>query len=343
MVLTIDQQFDRALEQYLAKRHAVAAAAFHELFRVMPETELRRDQVEFYLASSLSELGFAEAAVQHHVDIVTGRRSPDLVTRSLGALDDLTRRHLLDEGRLIDEVLFGNQFGDLPGETADFVEYHLGLGELRRGFTALGARRLEELSAGKKHYGWKARYALAVERLSHDNVEGADKLLRAILVEEGAPGDIKNDARGALARMLYEQKKYAEAFDLYSQIDAPLTSQDLVLVEKAWTKVADRDERRALGMVVGLGAPVYRKVFAPERSLITAIALQRLCQFRPAHLAVLEFRRRFHGSMERIRSHRPLADDPLLLQGALGRHDLIPLSPWRDQLQSEKARIRTLS
>lgn len=152
-----DQQLDAALEHYYAGRHAQAAASLHALYRALPENDLKRDTAAFFLAESLGQLGLSEGAVEHHVDIVAGRRTPDLVVRSLGALDRLVRAGLYDDNRLIDEVLFGSQFGDLPDEVHDFVEYYQGLGELRRGFGVLGVRRLEALAAEPKGHG-KAGY-----------------------------------------------------------------------------------------------------------------------------------------------------------------------------------------
>ena len=79
------------------------------------------------------------------------------VARSLTALDELLRKGLFDDGRLIDEVLFGSQFGDLPPETAEFVEYYQGLGDLRRGFGPLGTRRFEELAKSTRYIARSTR------------------------------------------------------------------------------------------------------------------------------------------------------------------------------------------
>src|SRR5262249_3289732 len=201
----------------------------------------------------------------------------------------------------------------------------------------------EELMRSELYYAWKGRYALAVERLAHGKEHAAEKLLRAILESEKAPGDVRNDARLALARLLYEQKKHGEAFELYSKMDSPLPAQDVVLLEKAWTKVADRDQTRALGMVVGLGAPVYGRLFAPERALIRGVALNRLCQFRAAHLVVLDFRRIYKDALARIRERRPLADDATLKRAALGREELQPARRWREHLVSEQERLGDIS
>lgn len=345
--VNVEQRLDQALAAYYAHDYRAAAAALHELFRRTPEGDLKRDTVSYYLADSLARLGFFEAAVAHHMDIVAGRRAPELVGRSLVALERLVRAGRLDEWRLIDDLLFGAIFGDLPPEAHDFVEYYQGLGELRRGFAALGTRRLDELgraaSPGRdNHYTWKARYALAVDRLAQKSDkadEAAQQQLKAIIDDAEAPRAVKNEARTALARALYEQKKYAEAYDLYAQNDSPIETQDLILVEKAWAKVGQGDEPLALGQVVGLGAPVYRLGFSPERFLIRAASLDRLCQFRAAHLAVTDFRAAFDGSLRRIRERLALGDDPVLRQAALARADLVPAARWRGRLGRERARL----
>lgn len=339
--LNVEKRLDIALERYYARDYLQAAAALHELYRRIPETDVKRDTVGFYLAEALSALGLHEAAIDHHFDIVNGRRSPDLVARSLTALDQLVRRGQLDDRRLIEGAIFGAQFSsDLQPETAQFVEFHQGLGELRRGFATLGLRRLEELAKSPTYYGWKSQYTLAVERLAQKTEKAddlAEQTLKAVIAAEAAPRDVKNDARVALARTYYEQKKYAEAYAAYADNDSPITGQQLLLVERAWAKVGAGDEQRALGQVVGLGAPVYRLAFSPERYLIRAASLDRLCQYRAAHLAVAEFRRTFFDTLLRVRDRQPLGDDPVLKQAALLRKDLLPTAVWRAHLEEEKA------
>jgi hypothetical protein len=239
-------------------------------------------------------------------------------------------------------VLFGAQYGDLPTETNEFVEYYQALGELRRGLTVWATQRLENLIKSDSAYGWKARYLLGVQRLSEKNEESAEKLFQSITGSEKAPRDVRNDARTAIARLLYERKKFGDAFDFYSKVDAPLADLDLVLLEKAWTKVADRDERRALGMVTGLGAPIYRRIFAPERDLIRAVALNRLCQFRIAHLTVLAFRDKYREVLDKIRERKSLEDDKLIRTAAMSGDELASVSRLRERLLDEKEHVGSI-
>ncbi|MCC6809073.1 MAG: hypothetical protein IT381_16715 [Deltaproteobacteria bacterium] len=332
----LELRLDRAIETLLGKEHAPAAIALHFVYKAMAEDELKRDVAQYYLAEALRELGYTQAAVEHYIDVVTSRRAPDMVSRALTALDGLARRGLVEEGRLIDDVLFGAQYGELEKTTQGFVEYYQALGELRRGYGNWGEQRLEALFAGDNHYSYAARYALGVGRMQQDNAEGAEKLFVALIEDKKTPQKVKNDCRTAMGRLRYEQKRFDEAFDFYSQVDSPPSQQAAVLAEKAWSKVASEDEQRALGMTVGLGAPIYRKAFAPERELIRALSLNRLCQFRAAHRSVLQFRDKYADLLKGIRERTPLAEMPLLVEVALSREEIREIVRIYERTKKEK-------
>ncbi len=339
-----DQRVDLSLERLHDRQYAQAAASLYDLYRRLPDNDLRRDMVAFHMASALAPLGFVQAAVEHYLNIVTARRSPELIPKTLGLLQGLYEKRLVDETRFVDNLLFGSQFGETLPESADFIEYLQALGDLRHGFSEWGRSRLDALAKRDRPYSLRAKYLLAVERIAQKQDDGAEKLLRQVLANAGAaaPAETLNQCRLALARILYERKNYDEAWKYYSQIDSPLPLQDTVLLEKAWDRVASGDHERALGMLVGLGAPVFRRVFAPERDLIRALALRRLCQYRAAHLAVTEFRARYGATIAKIRNREPLADDPAMRQWATWNTALLDPSRMRSLLGRERGALGSL-
>ena len=153
----LEQKLETGLRQEYVKEHYIAAVNLYTVIADAPESELKRDVAEFNFAQALAAIGLSQAAIEYYIDIIEGRRSPEMLGRALGALDELSRQHLLDEDRLIDEVLFGSQYGDLPAETSEFVEYFQALGELRRGLQQWGTARLETLSKKDTPYGWRAK------------------------------------------------------------------------------------------------------------------------------------------------------------------------------------------
>jgi DNA-binding transcriptional ArsR family regulator len=334
-----DQQMDRGLELLHAGDTERGAGALYRLYAALPDTDLRRDAAAFHLAGALVELDFVQAGIEYYLEILSGRRSPELLGKALTALKPLYERGLVEEWRFLDGVIYTAQYGDLEPEVADFVEYLQALGDLRVGFSSWGKSRLETLAATERIYGWRARYLLAVERIEQRNDEGAEKLLRQILDASAAPSDVRTVAALALARILYERKSYDEAFAYYSQVHLPLVEQDLVLFERAWDRVGAQDQQRALGMMVGLGAPIFMRLFAPERDLVRALALRRLCQYRLAHLAVRDFHERYGALVRKGRERVGLSADPKFVEWASWGTRLAGFARMRTRLRTEYALV----
>jgi hypothetical protein len=337
-----DQRMDRGLELLHAKDTAQGAAVIYDLYAALPETDLRRDAAAFRLAAALVEMGFVQAGIEYYLEVLSGRRTPELLGKTIAALKPLYERGLVEEWRFLDGVIYGSQYGDLASEVADFVEYLQALGDLRLGFGAWGRARLETLAGSDRLYGWRARYLLAVERINQRNEEGAEKLLRQILEAGAAPSDVRTLSALALARILYERKDFQAAFTYYSQVKLPLVEQDMVLLERAWDRIGADDNQRALGMVVGLGAPIFRRVFAPERELIRALALRHLCQYRLAHLVVEEFHRSYGALVAKARDRAGLREDARVVEWASWGTHLARDARTRTRLRTEIALIRSL-
>lgn len=338
-----DQRMDRGLELLHAEQTEKGTATLYGLYAELPETDLRRDAAAFRLAGALVDLGFVQAGIEYYLEVLSGRRSPELLGKALAALKPLYERGLVEEWRFLDGVLYTGQYGDLDTEVADFIEYLQALGDLRLGFSSWGRARLEALAATGRVYGWRARYLLAVERIEQRNDDGAEKLLRQILEGDAAPAEVRTLAALALARVLYERKRFDEAFTYYAQVQLPLVEQDLVLLERAWDRVAGEDQQRALGMVVGLGAPIFRRLFAPERDLLRALAFRKLCQFRQAHLVVRDFRQRYGALVRKARDRVGLSEDPQIMEWAAWGTRLAGFARVRTRLHTEAALVGRLS
>jgi len=308
-----DRRMDLGLERLDAGDYARAAATFSSVYAALPESDLRRDLAAYDLAKSLVALGFVQAGVEYYFGIVSGRRVPDLVSKSLADLKPLYDARLVDRERLTESVLYGNQYGELAPDVTDFVEYLQALTDIRHGFADWGRSRMDVLAKTKRPYSLFARYALAVDRVArHEDDAAADELLAVAHAEGDASSDLRDEARLALGRIYYEKKRYEDAWHVYSEMGSTLPFEDAIILEKAWDLVGAGSPQRALGLLVGLGAPAFRGLFAPERDLIRALALRRLCQYRAAHVAVREFRATYGDVLAAIRGGGRLADDPTM-------------------------------
>jgi tetratricopeptide (TPR) repeat protein len=309
---------DSGLEKLRSGDFKNAAAIFYDVYRKLPLIDSRRDQASYHLAVCLANLGLTQAAVEHYLEIVSGRRSPELMDSALTALKPMYEQRLVGEGRFVEGVLYGTQFTGLSPEVADFVETLQGLTDIRHRFFKWGRARLELLAQSNRPHSFSARYALAVEKIARHEDDAAAKDLNAIVESKAnLPFEVRNQARLALGRIFYEKKQYEDAWRMYRSIDSPLPLQDVVMVERAWDRVASGEQQRALGLLVGLEAPVFHTVFAPERYLIRGIALRRICQYRAAHLATNAFRAHYRDVLEKIKNRASLRDDPTIRSWAV--------------------------
>lgn len=339
-----DRRMDFGLERLEAHDFQRAAATFYGVYNTLPETDQRRDLAAYDLAKALIGLGFVQAGVEHYIGIVEGRHAQDLVNKSLVDLVPMYNDHRLDRDRLVESVLYGNQYSDLPRDVADFVEYQQALTDIRHGFVAWGRPRMEALAATKRPYAYYAQYTLAVEHVARKDDDPAVEAFTAIAKADDAPAEIRDEARLALARMLYEKKKFEEAWKVYSEIDTSLRLDDSVIIEKSWDLVSNGNQQRALGLLIGLGAPAFRDLFAPERDLIRALALRRLCQYRAAHVTVRDFRARYGQVLRAIRAGVSIRDVPIVRKWSVaGDARLEELDRIRVELLAEQAVLPTVS
>ncbi|MGA2451033.1 MAG: hypothetical protein ABTD50_20415 [Polyangiaceae bacterium] len=313
-----NERIDRGLEKLRSGDPKTAAALFYAVYQTVPLIDSRRDLASYHLAVSLAGLELTQAAVEHYLEIVAGRRTPELMDEALSALKQLYERRLVGDGKFAEDVLYGAQFTGLSPEVADFVEYMQALTDIRHGFLKWGRARLEVLARSNRSHSFSARYALAVQDIAqHEDEVAAKELTDIVEAKADLPFEVRNQARLALARILYEKKQYEGAWRIYSSIDSPLPLQDVVMVERAWDRVASGDQQRALGLLVGLEAPVFHAIFSPERYLIRGIALRRICQYRAAHLAVRAFRADYGQAIDKIKSRASLRDDPTIRSWAV--------------------------
>jgi hypothetical protein len=336
---------DVGLERLNAKDYRAAAAVLYGVYSSLPENDLRRDLASYHLATALVALGYKQAGVEHYLEVLGGRRLPEFMDKTLTHMKALYEERVVDEERFVEGTIYGNPYAELSPDVSDFVEYLQALADIRHGFDEWGRKRLEVLAKGNRAYAYAARYALAVDRIArHEDAVAAKDLADIIIagkaVPSDVPADIKNDARLALARILYEKKQYDNAWKIYSQIDSPLPLQDLVMVEKAWDRTASGDLQRALGLLIGLGAPVFKNIFAPERDLIRAMVLRQLCQYRSAHVTIREFRAAYSPALKKIRDRAALVDDPIMRRWAIaGTKSLTEKGRLRGLLARERENL----
>jgi hypothetical protein len=136
--------------------------------------------------------------------------------------------------------------------------------------------------------------------------EARGPAIKAVASRREAVKKVHGRALHSLSRLLFEQKQYAGSYATLGEIPRKTELGSEVLLERAWSKYKAGDPHRAMGLLYALDAPVYGKLFAPEKYILRALIYRRFCHFRAAKLAARKFRTSYGRALRRIRGGRTL-------------------------------------
>jgi len=146
-----------------------------------------------------------------------------------------------------------------------------------------------------------------------------------------------------MARLAMEQGRYNEATEYYERVQHLAPKRPELLLEMAWAHYYQGDSRRALGLLIALDAPIYSGLIAPERYLLEAYCLRRLCQFEPARQAAVRLRVRHGDALKDLhRGVRPMESLPIR-KSAQQRGNVRMQYEFLRRLQKEKQIIEESS
>lgn len=321
-----DAVFEEGLDLFRAEDYETAA---ERMWHYIAGNEAGADHyewAEYYMARSFVELGLYHAATEYFFNIAKERKRPELLPDALRNLETVMTTRPFDRDLLQRDLIGSHEFGALPGDVRAFVAYNQGRIDLLQGRDKWAERHFQQLARLKDdsplaaRYIQRSRFAAAIRdvRLTHARDSKAKRekreKARAVLAEvsdsEIDDFELKNEARKTVARLLFEEEMFEEALVAYEKIEVPfLSSEEATLfLEKAWTRYYARDYRGALGILLTLDAPSYRRYFGPERFVLKALCYKALCHYAAAKGAAREFLRRYGDALSEIRRRRdPLA------------------------------------
>ncbi|CAN0557793.1 unnamed protein product, partial [Laminaria digitata] len=285
--------FEDGLGDYYGGDFEGAAAAMYDYLSTNEDNVENYEWAEYFLGVSLKELGFSHGAVEYLYNVAKNRTRPEILPEALTQIEEIMQGPH-DEALLQDRLLTDSEFGYLPTRVFGFVTFYKGLADLRDGQIEWAERSFSSIPDDDPLKP-KAIYAVGVQRLRGNQMTDAVKRFRMALSHPLADRQTRNDARLALARVLYEKQRYAAADKLYGQVEVPelTTAEASLYLEKAWTSYWQRDYRRTMGILYALEAPSYRTYFAPERFLLRALVYKNLCHYIPAKREIRRFRFRY--------------------------------------------------
>ena len=339
-----DAVYKQAVEASLEGEHALAGAAANRYISGSSTDDPRYDRGLRILAESAEKLGFTYAASLWYLEIAESRRDVDVTDEAVRGLERIMATDGYDEGTILQGFLGSDDISGLPPEQMAFVKYHQGVNSLRRGVRDWAILQFEQIPDGSS-YQVRAQYVLAVDKLRNYLLSDAREDLELILErdeDKRLPLDLRNDIQRTLARIAFEQARYKDAIELYTELRETAPDDPGLLLEMAWSHYYNQEYERALGLLIALDAPAYRGLIAPERFLLEALSLRHICQFEPARNAAIRLRRTYGDAIEQLYDGVPLKESMPLRKAARVRTSDSPLGKFRATVEREQALIEEL-
>ncbi|MBI5529263.1 MAG: hypothetical protein HY897_23305 [Deltaproteobacteria bacterium] len=302
-----DEAFNQGVEAFQNGDYARAASAAWEYLKGGTKTDPLHDRALKLLAESAERMGLTYAASLWYLDIAESRRNPELVPAAMRALERIVTGGAHDHDVLVGGFIATADLSRLPPDVQPFVDFEQGLTSLKQGHEDWTTGHFAQIPPGSRYFH-RARYTDAVRLVARGDLEGAKARIRDLLAEKDLPVELEIKARRSLARLHFEGGEYRKALEQYEALKQLAPGDPELVLEMAWASFHLNDIQRALGLLIALDAPVYRDLIAPERFLLEALCLQRLCQFDLSRRAAVRLRERHGRAIDDIYSGRPLME-----------------------------------
>ena len=339
---TREAAFAGAVEASLDDEPAGAAAAAYFYIKRSSPDDGRYDRALIILAQSAEDLGLSYAASLWYLDIAAARRDVDLLDKAFAGLERIVMGGgPYDEATLVDGFLATAHIDGLSPERQAFIDYVQARRSVQQGLDTWADKQFAAIPRSSPYY-YRARYVKAVRYLHHDAYPRAKKVFEALSKSSKAPADVVLDSELALARLAMEEERYDAAVSHYEEVRSVAKDRPGLLLEMAWAHFYRGDSRRALGLLVALDAPVYGGLIAPERYLLEARTLRRLCQFEPARTAAVRLTARHGDALSDLHAGVRPIDSESMRAGARRRGGGGQVGPMRRRIEEEAAIVEDL-
>jgi hypothetical protein len=338
VVAEVDQaSFFRGYELFERQDYAAACPEFHQYVSAYTPDAPDYEWAEFFLGVSLMKLGYTHAATDILARVVARKPNPRIVEYCLEIFESVSRSQPYDRELIVAQTVCGHEFGHVEGDLADFVHYHQGVYDWEHGFMSWGDEHFGRISAGSRYY-YQYLNRKALLKIHKDDIDEAVLLLRQVLTGSCTDENLRDQARKTLARLLYEQKKYAESDLLYQAIEENILAQSQNLMERAWAHYRMGNPEKAMGLLYAFEAPSYRNHLTPEYYMLKSFIYKDVCHYQSALNVVNDFKGRYGTALAGIYRRGRASENNELLLLILNRNAVRQTWDFLQLLEQEHAR-----
>lgn len=253
-------------------------------------------------------------------------------------LELLSLKEISDEEELMRLANKGN-FTEVPESVLGFLYFQVGLDNMRKGLNEWVAASFNAIPSESP---WKVKLEL-LTLLKQLNSKKLNEAIRALELLEGRAKQWPRFAnRIALqrARLLFEEKRMAEAEQIYSGYLFEGRDTAKVMLERAWIRYFDKDYSVALGMLESLKAPYFSVGQSPEQFVLSMLSYKDLCHYPSVTETAKAFEDKYFETLEHIKKNLPLHSNNELMWMVLQKPQFAPLADLVSHIRRNSKQIR---
>jgi len=292
-----------AIANYKEKKFLTASLKLYRLAESnkYPEFEAK---INYYLGGSLEKIGLLHSAQVYFQKVVKeGPSTGALFANSLAKMVSISDKtndpiYLI---RSIDKI----SPEDYPGKVKDDLYYYQGVRNFEKGDYKQAERNFSKLSRSNSHFV-QARYFLGVVYNHQNRRKKAFKVFADIINRDfrGNPetiASIKQLSFINMARIRYSVQQYTKAAELYERLPRLANHWSTSLYEAAWAHfMSENKEYKALGHLLTIHSPFFRKVWVPEARILEALTYYRICEYEYVEEILDDFKANYGPVQQRI-------------------------------------------
>ena len=158
--------------------------------------------------------------------------------------------------------------------------------------------------------GTQGEFALSLIALQARDHHGAVLHLGRVLSANALPNELKRHRdllRILVGREYYTAERFEESIHEYQQIKKTSNELIRVLSELSWAHLRAGRYGESVGAAIGLQSGTLKEVFAPESTMVMAIALNELCEYPEALKSIQLFRKNYAKSYDWLKTKGEIA------------------------------------
>ena len=212
----------------------------------------------------------------------------------------------------LQQVINQAAFKDIPYAAANMLHYFTAIDNIEKSLDAWARKSLQAIEV-KSYWHSRLRYAKALQAYAKNNLTQAEDILSSLASSSNIPENLLWKVQLQRARILFEQRKYYAADQIYKNTKFPPRIFGRVLLERAWAQYYLKDYSMSLGLLESLKTPALSYASDPEQYLLAMIIYREVCHYPKVALLSEEFKKRYQDTYTKILKNKNFHENFVLV------------------------------